>query len=103
VVPSHEKLYVGHGGETNMLYIVRDRVGISERGVALATAARVPSSVATGAYRYDGRVPASLVDAAGRRVAAIKPGHNDLHALAPGVYAVIAPDARYNRRVVKVR
>jgi YVTN family beta-propeller protein len=29
-VPCYEKLYVGHGGETNMLYIVRDRVGISE-------------------------------------------------------------------------
>jgi YVTN family beta-propeller protein len=103
VCPEFEKLYVGHGGETNMLYIVRDRVGISEREATLATAARVPASVVTGTYRYDGGASASLVDASGRRVAAIMPGHNDLRALAPGVYAVIAPDARYRGRVVKLK
>jgi YVTN family beta-propeller protein len=103
VCPEFEKLYVGHGGETKMLYIVRDRVGISEREVAHTTATRLPPSVVTEAYRYDGKVPASLVDASGRRVAVIVPGHNDLRALAPGVYAVIAPDARYRGRVVKLR
>jgi len=57
----------------------------------------------TGTYQYDGVVPAWLVDASGRRVAVTRPGRNDLRALAPGVYTVIAEDARYRRRVVKVK
>jgi YVTN family beta-propeller protein len=103
IVPAYEKLYVGHGGETSMLYIVRDRVGVSEPDVPHVAVSRLSASVVTGAYQYGGAVPASLVDATGRRVLVVKPGHNDLRALAPGVYAVIAPDVRYRRKVVKLR
>jgi YVTN family beta-propeller protein len=102
VCPAYGKLYVGHGGETRRLYVVRDHVGVGEPKPVHMSGVRRPASLVTGTYVYAGAEPATLVDACGRRVAVIRPGHNDLRALAPGVYAVIAPDVRHRERVVKV-
>jgi hypothetical protein len=46
---------------------------------------------------------AVLLDAAGRPVAEIVPGVNDIRYLPPGVYAVVGRDGQYRGKVVKVR
>ena len=105
VVPAFEKLYVGHSGETNMLYIVRDRVGISESGQTRLTPPAIPAATLVGgrAFRYEGLGPASLVDACGREVHNIAVGNNDLSTLSPGVYVLVARPGVAPRKVVKLR
>ncbi len=103
VCPPFEKLYVGHGGETNMLYIVRDRVGVSEPGESRPEAAGPrPATLVSQRYRYQGTVPAVLMDAAGRQVLRFKPGENDVSGLPTGVYMVVGREAGRPGKVVKM-
>ncbi len=103
--PEYEKLYVGHGGETNMLYIVRDRVGIAEPAwPRLVPTPKTAASVThNGGYYYEGPGPAALIDACGRRVRDIETGDNDLNALSPGVYVLLVGQGAAPRKVVKLR
>jgi DNA-binding beta-propeller fold protein YncE len=105
VCPPYEKLYVGHGGETNMLYIVRDRVGISEPDLPGLTPFAMPAVTLVGdrTFRYEGPGPASLVDACGRKARDIAVGSNDLSTLSPGVYVLVAGRGAAPRKVVKLR
>jgi hypothetical protein len=104
VCPPYEKLYVGHGGETRMVYIVRDRVGISEPELpGLSCAALLAPTLLRGrAFRYEGPGPASLVDACGRKAHDIAAGNNDLSTLSPGVYVLVAGRGTAPRKVVKM-
>jgi len=105
VVPRYEKLYVGHGGPTNMLYIVRDRVGISEPDLLRTRrpVANVPTTILGTEFRYAGDTPAMLVDACGRKSRNIAPGDYDLSTLSPGVYVLLAGRNAAPRKVVKLK
>jgi len=99
-----DKLYVGHGGMTNFVYVVRDRVGISEPELpGLSCAALLAPTLLRGrAFRYEGPGPASLVDACGRKAHDIAAGNNDLSTLSPGVYVLVAGQGTAPRKVVKM-
>jgi hypothetical protein len=88
-----------------MLYIVRDRVGISESDLTGLTPSAMPAATLLGgrALRYEGLGPALLVDACGRKVHDIALGNNDLGTLSPGVYVLVAGQGVAPRKVVKLR
>jgi len=87
----------------NVVYVIRDTsAGIAEAASKTPQGLSVTATIVRDRYNHHGLMPATLVDATGRRVTIIRPGHNDLRALAPGVYAVITPDAPCRQRVVKV-
>jgi DNA-binding beta-propeller fold protein YncE len=88
----------------NVVYVIRDTsTGISERAAGATTRPWAVTTVTRGRFFYLGPGPGALVDACGRIAAALKPGHNDICALTPGVYAVVAADVRYKQKVVKVQ
>jgi YVTN family beta-propeller protein len=107
-VARHERVYVGHLGDSRV-FVVRDRAG----GIAEAASLpwwmdRVPATLVSDVLRVprgDGWSArgAVLLDAAGRPVAEIVPGVNDVRHLPPGVYAVVGRDGRHRGKVVKVR
>jgi DNA-binding beta-propeller fold protein YncE len=102
VCPQFAKLYVGHGGETNMLYIVRDRLGIAEAGPSPTHLARATATMVQRTYDHHGSARTVVLDASGRRVAVLKPGDNDLSRLPAGVYLVVEPGQARPRKVVKM-
>jgi YVTN family beta-propeller protein len=88
----------------NVLYVIRDTsTGISERTDGATVRPRAATTVTCGRLFYESSAPGNLVDACGRIVAALKPGHNDICALTPGVYAVVTADGGSRRRIIKVR
>jgi hypothetical protein len=56
-----------------------------------------------GAFEWPGSTPARLFNAAGRAVALVMPGANDLRYLPVGVYQIPAAEGRGSRRVVIAR
>jgi len=102
VCPSFEKLYVGHGGETNMVYVVRDRLGVTERHDSHPLADdRLAATLVRRRYRHRGATSAVLVGLDGRQVAVLEAGENDLGWLPAGVYLVLEPGRSSRRKVVK--
>ncbi|HDR00521.1 MAG TPA: hypothetical protein ENN51_09610 [candidate division WOR-3 bacterium] len=76
--------------DTNALrvseYYAIDVVGVEEeRGPALRPT-RVAPNPGKRVLRLSGAEPAALLDIAGREVITLRPGANDIRALAPGVY-----------------
>jgi DNA-binding beta-propeller fold protein YncE len=102
VCPAHERLYVGHGGMTTKIYVVRDRVGLSEAAPRAVDKSDPAAVLASDVYEHLGPTPAILLDASGRRAADVRPGRNDVTGLAPGVYFIRTADAAPVRRVVIV-
>ena len=98
-----EKLYVGCGRQ--WVYVVRDRVGISEANLPGLTPTALPAATVTDgrAFRYEGPAPARLVDACGRKALDVAIGDNDLSSLSQGVYVLLAGRNAAPRRVVKVK
>jgi len=89
----------------NVVYVIRDTsTGISETERGLSAHRSRPATVwSTGALWHAGCSPADLVDACGRRVCSLRPGHNDIRALAPGVYFVRQGDDGRACKVVTSR
>jgi len=56
-----------------------------------------------GAFEWPGSTPARLFDAAGRAVALVMPGANNLRHLPVGVYQILAAEGRGSRRIVIAR
>lgn len=103
VCPPFEKLYVGHCGMTNMVYVVRDRLGVTERHDSHPLADdRLAATLVSERYRYRGAVPAVLTDAAGRSVLRLRLGENDVSRLPIGVYVVVGLGAERLGKVVKM-
>jgi hypothetical protein len=101
VAPEYGLLYVGHGGFTPMVYVLRDEVGLAEPP---CTGSPKPADAATvTGCRFDALARALLVDIAGRPVARLTPGYNDLSDLPPGVYVVVEPGQTRHRKVVKLK
>ncbi|MBM3323694.1 hypothetical protein FJY69_09500, partial [candidate division WOR-3 bacterium] len=83
--PPFEKLYVGHCGMTNMVYVVRDRLGVTERHDSHPLADdRLAATLVSQRYRYRGATSAALVGLDGRQVAVLEAGENDLGWLPAG-------------------
>jgi hypothetical protein len=101
-VPRRRRLYVGHLN-CNKVYVIRDEVGIAESGRYSGRPAWAAATVISASYEQKGGERARLVDIAGRPVAEIVPGVNDIRYLPPGVYAVVGCDGRHRGKVVKVR
>jgi len=98
----YEKLYVGHA-DASMVYVVRDRVGVSEPGESrLEAAGPRPATLVSQRCRYRGTVPAVLTDAAGRSVLRLRLGENDVSRLPIGVYIVVGLGAERLGKVVKM-
>jgi hypothetical protein len=101
--PRHRRVYLGHLASSKV-YVIRDTVtGVAEHGPYTGRPARAAATVTYGSYELEGGEPARLVDIAGRPVAKIVPGVNDVRRLPPGVYAVVGRDGRHRGKVVKVR
>jgi hypothetical protein len=83
-------------------------VGVAESHKPQASSRKPEATVIRGVLLMPGErgpgteVRAALLDVAGRDVMRVKPGPNDVNALAPGIYFIRAGDAVF-RRVVKVR
>jgi YVTN family beta-propeller protein len=98
LAPTYGFLYVGHGGETPMVYVVRDVVGIAELGTNGVPTKAGTASVVHRRYCVPG--PTMLADIAGRPVAHLAPGPNDLSHLPPGVYIAMTAGQSRPRKVV---
>ena len=84
--------------------MIRDTVtGVAERGKYSGRPAWAAATVVSASYELKGGEQARLVDIAGRPVAEMVPGVNDVRHLPPGVYAVVGRDGRHRGKVVKVR
>ncbi|UCG43190.1 MAG: hypothetical protein JSU73_00825, partial [candidate division WOR-3 bacterium] len=84
--PAQNRVYVTDN-YLSKVTVLRDPPGAIEE----ATKARnigTEATVVRGTYFLPGAVPADLVDAAGRVVAKLQKGNNNLGTLAPGVYFV---------------
>jgi len=97
LAPRYDRLFVGHGGETNMVYVVRDEVGIAESGISASAKAEAATLART---QHDAPAAGMLADIAGRPVACLAPGLNDLSDLPPGVYIAVTPGQSRPRKVV---
>jgi hypothetical protein len=101
--PRRRRLYVGHLN-CSKVYVIRDTVsGISEREQYTGRPACSGATVVSASYELKGGEQARLVDIAGRPVAEMVPGVNDVRRLPPGVYVVVGRDGRHRGKVVKVR
>jgi len=98
--PAHSRMYVSNYGSSSIT-VIRDTfgVGVEERQLQ-ASSHKPQATVARGVLFLNGlgtrsglsdnpvMSRAALLDAVGRRVMDLKPGANDVRALAPGVYFV---------------
>jgi DNA-binding beta-propeller fold protein YncE len=76
--------------------VIREGASIEEPGPGVPESERPASTFVHGAMNLTGSDGAALFDAAGRKVADLRPGPNELRQLAPGVYFVLGvrPAAR---------
>jgi hypothetical protein len=80
----------GHGA----IYYKRNSlgsVGIEDRGPGTAPPALSSATLVRGVLNLSSSLvprPAALLDALGRRVLDLRPGHNDVSSLAPGIYFI---------------
>jgi len=74
--------------------VLRGVTGISEQPTAGLEPARVAATVAGSTLRLAGGEPAVLLNSAGRIVATIEPGQNNVGHLPRGVYFLAFPRAR---------
>ncbi len=87
----------------NVVYVIRDTSsGVTEEPAAQPQARTKVTYVRDELFLSDAG-PANLVDVAGRVVAHLGPGSNNVSMLSPGVYAVVCPSRPRCSRVVKVR
>jgi hypothetical protein len=106
-VPEYGRVYVGHYG-TRLVYVLRDTVsGIEESRKPQAPSPKPTATVVRGVLflaEASSHKPqaASLLDISGRRVAELRPGPNDVRALAPGIYFCTLDNGskRISRKVV---
>jgi YVTN family beta-propeller protein len=90
--PPTRRLYIGHLNSP-LVYVIKDtvtglaegRTGLPARSVGATVVRGALDLPASGVMRQASSV---LLDAAGRRVAGLRPGRNDLSRLSPGVYFV---------------
>jgi len=114
-VPAHRRVYVGgwaNWGTTSIPVVRTDPPGIEE-GIGLKVPSFKPVATVirgvlslprdmTGLSDSTGRVPRSLLlDISGRKVMDLKPGANDVRALAPGVYFVRQAQAQAQAQAVR--
>ena len=88
----------------NVVYVLRDTsVGVYEGRAVTKRGGWREATLTRGAFLWSRNETGALLDVSGRKVADVKPGRNDTHALAPGVYTVVTADAACGLRVVKIR
>jgi DNA-binding beta-propeller fold protein YncE len=100
------RLYLGHL-DSRWVYVIKDSVTGMAEGRAEPPVRSVGATVVRGvldlpASGVEHQASSVLLDAAGRRVAELRPGRNDVGRLSPGVYFVRTA-AEPVRRVVVVR
>jgi len=83
-------------GEPTYFYVA-ESVGVNELPRVPPLAPGRAASLVRGCLFLAGRAGAMLFDAEGRQVAALKPGANDVHLLAPGVYFVYSEPSAVQR------
>jgi YVTN family beta-propeller protein len=88
----------------NVVYVLRDTSSGVNEGSETAVGNRWRGTTLTqGAFFWSRDETGALLDVSGRMVAVLRPGHNDLRALAPGVYAAVTADGGYRLRMVKIK
>jgi len=92
--PAHSRMYVSNSGSSSIT-VIRDTFGMGvEESQPQATGHKPQATVVRGVLdlevdsRQQAEYRAELLDASGRKVMDLKPGANDVRALAPGVYFV---------------
>ena len=108
--PGHSWMYVANG-EGASITVVRDTllVGIEESFQPQASSHKLEATVVRGVLqlgvdsRQDTEYRAELLDISGRKALDLKPGANDVRALAPGVYFVRGPETEDGRPVASIR
>ncbi len=87
----------------NVVYVIRDTSTAVGEPPGDAALSRWPGATVTRcAFFWPRHERGALLDMCGRVVARLRPGHNDLRALAPGVYAAVV-DGRSRMKVVKTK
>lgn len=84
------RIYVGPGWSDGRLIVIRDSVVVvgAKESMETANAPALPPTVVNRAVPFRSPTRGDLYDASGRRVAALRPGTNDISHLSPGVYFV---------------
>jgi hypothetical protein len=108
LVPAHNRVYVGGGGNSFIPVIRTDQPGVEETPNAEVLATNANPTVVQGVLflpEATSRKPqaVSLLDVSGRRVMDLRPGANDVRALAPGVYFLRGPKTEDGRLDAAVR
>jgi DNA-binding beta-propeller fold protein YncE len=110
--PAHSWVYVSNRYGSSIT-VIRDTIGVGvEESQPQASSHKLQATVVRGVLnlgvdsRQNTGYRAELLDATGRRVMKLKPGANDVRAVAPGVYFVTVNGSRntvHARKVVVTR
>jgi YVTN family beta-propeller protein len=104
--PTHSWIYVSNSGSSSIT-VIRDTFGIGvEESQPQAPSHKLQATMVRGVLllpEATSRKPqaASLLDISGRKVLDLKPGANDVRALAPGVYFVREEQAQAQTRAIR--
>ena len=105
--PSEIRLYVANSSSGTISVIKADSVGIADRSDAIFQKHEQLPTMIRGVLLFepansDRRIATGeLLDVAGRRVMDLRPGANDVRALAPGVYFVRTAQAQAQAQAVR--
>ncbi len=107
--PAYSRMYVSNSGSSSIT-VIRDTVGVGvEESQPQATGPKPQATVVRGVLvlgagsRQNAGYRAELLDISGRKVLDLKPGVNDVRALAPGVYFVREVQAQAQAQAQAVR
>jgi YVTN family beta-propeller protein len=81
--PTQHRVYTANDAGSS-ISVIRTAAGVEDAAAAEARSAGCRTSIVQG--RLNLRSPTVLLDAAGRKATALRPGSNDVSFLAPGVY-----------------
>lgn len=103
--PLHSRVYVSNSGSSS-ISVIRDTIGVGvEEGQLQVSSPKQQATVVRGMlFLPTATSPkpqaASLLDVSGRKVMNLRPGANDVRALAPGVYFVRETPAQAQGKAV---
>ena len=99
--PGSGCVFVGAGLQ-NLYFNSPWLVGLADAG-STRLSSEPRSLVCRGVFEWPGSVPARLFNAAGRQVARVNPGTNDLRHLPVGVYSIVEAEDQGSRRIIVTR